>query len=125
MNVIRCRQIDNGDSMVLNVSPPFTTALNGVAFTWALRLCDECVVAAPGENGEHSCSLVTSPCDKIGKSGLHCGNTTSRSAVGRMVRLPLSLFPSLIMEELISTDNEEIRQMLAKTLGMVRYDRCI
>ncbi|GMT01020.1 hypothetical protein PENTCL1PPCAC_23194 [Pristionchus entomophagus] len=52
------RQIDNGDSMVLNVSPPFTTALNGVAFTWALRLCDECVVAAPGENGATSLRQV-------------------------------------------------------------------
>ncbi|GMT28922.1 hypothetical protein PFISCL1PPCAC_20219, partial [Pristionchus fissidentatus] len=52
------RQIDNGDSMVLNVSPPFTTALNGVAFTWALRLCDECVVAAPGDHGATSLRQV-------------------------------------------------------------------
>ncbi|KIH63060.1 hypothetical protein ANCDUO_06648 [Ancylostoma duodenale] len=33
------------ETIVLNVSPAFSTAYNGVQFTWALRLSDECVVS--------------------------------------------------------------------------------
>ncbi|CAI4230080.1 unnamed protein product [Auanema sp. JU1783] len=39
------RLLENNEAAVLNVSPPFTTSFNGVQFTWALRLSDECVVS--------------------------------------------------------------------------------
>ncbi|XGW19731.1 hypothetical protein V3C99_003516 [Haemonchus contortus] len=39
------RLLENSEAIVLNVSPPFSTAYNGVQFTWALRLSDECVVS--------------------------------------------------------------------------------
>ncbi|KHN73142.1 hypothetical protein Tcan_16437 [Toxocara canis] len=39
-----CRRlIGAGDSLILNLSPAFSTAFNGVMFTWALRLSDESV----------------------------------------------------------------------------------
>ncbi|ETN73629.1 hypothetical protein NECAME_00716 [Necator americanus] len=37
--------LENSEAIVLNVSPAFSTAYNGVQFTWALRLSDECVVS--------------------------------------------------------------------------------
>ncbi|KJH51058.1 hypothetical protein DICVIV_02725 [Dictyocaulus viviparus] len=40
------RILENSEAIVLNVSPPFSTAYNGVQFTWALRLSDECVVSS-------------------------------------------------------------------------------
>lgn len=40
------RSIGNGESAILNVSPAFSTAYNGVQFTWALRLNEDCL--APG-----------------------------------------------------------------------------
>lgn len=40
------RLLENSEAIVLNVSPPFSTAYNGVQFTWALRLSDECVVSS-------------------------------------------------------------------------------
>lgn len=41
-----CRRlIGGGDSLILNLSPAFSTAFSGVMFTWALRLSDESVVS--------------------------------------------------------------------------------
>ncbi|KAE9418235.1 hypothetical protein Angca_000769 [Angiostrongylus cantonensis] len=40
------RMLENSEAIVLNVSPAFSTAYNGVQFTWALRLSDECVVSS-------------------------------------------------------------------------------
>ncbi|MFH4974060.1 hypothetical protein AB6A40_000769 [Gnathostoma spinigerum] len=37
------RRISETDEVILNVSPPFSTSFNGVQFTWALRLSDECI----------------------------------------------------------------------------------
>lgn len=34
----------NGEQSVLNVSPSFCTAYNGVQFTWLIRICDEYVL---------------------------------------------------------------------------------
>ncbi|EPB76395.1 hypothetical protein ANCCEY_04505 [Ancylostoma ceylanicum] len=39
------RRLLENEAIVLNVSPAFSTAYNGVQFTWALRLSDECVVS--------------------------------------------------------------------------------
>ncbi|KHJ87829.1 hypothetical protein OESDEN_12388 [Oesophagostomum dentatum] len=39
------RLLENSEAIVLNVSPAFSTAYNGVQFTWALRLSDECVIS--------------------------------------------------------------------------------
>uniref|UniRef100_A0A1I7WT86 CUB domain-containing protein n=1 Tax=Heterorhabditis bacteriophora TaxID=37862 RepID=A0A1I7WT86_HETBA len=41
--------LENSEAVVLNVSPAFSTSYNGVQFTWALRLSDECVVVSSGE----------------------------------------------------------------------------
>lgn len=38
------RLVGSGERAILNVSPPFTTAFNGVQFTWILRLTDERVL---------------------------------------------------------------------------------
>ncbi|MFH4979483.1 hypothetical protein AB6A40_006192 [Gnathostoma spinigerum] len=47
-----CRRlIDEGDSLILNVSPAFSTSFNGVQFTWALRLSDECVASENLDDG--------------------------------------------------------------------------
>ncbi|KAJ1353462.1 hypothetical protein KIN20_010098 [Parelaphostrongylus tenuis] len=40
------RMLENSEAIVLNVSPAFSTAYNGVQFTWTLRLSDECVVSS-------------------------------------------------------------------------------
>ncbi|CAJ0963872.1 unnamed protein product, partial [Mesorhabditis belari] len=45
------RLVENEEALILNVSPPFTTSYNGVAFTWTARLSDECVVWGGGEIG--------------------------------------------------------------------------
>lgn len=37
------RSIGSGESAILNVSPAFSTAYNGVQFTWALRLNEDCL----------------------------------------------------------------------------------
>ncbi|KAK5985739.1 hypothetical protein GCK32_013698, partial [Trichostrongylus colubriformis] len=44
-NHLLFRLLENSEAIVLNVSPAFSTAYNGVQFTWALRLSDECVVS--------------------------------------------------------------------------------
>ncbi|VDL75426.1 unnamed protein product [Nippostrongylus brasiliensis] len=42
----KAQLLENSEAIVLNVSPAFSTAYNGVQFTWALRLSDECVVSS-------------------------------------------------------------------------------
>lgn len=38
------RLLSSGEKAILNVSPSFCTAYNGVQFTWLLRLCDDFVL---------------------------------------------------------------------------------
>lgn len=45
--------MSNGEKTVLHVSPGFVTALNGVQFTWLLRLCDEYVLDFEKENEDN------------------------------------------------------------------------
>ncbi|KAI6182445.1 hypothetical protein M3Y97_00380900 [Aphelenchoides bicaudatus] len=49
---VRKRLMENGDQTLLHVSPPFITAINGVQFTWALKLYDEYVVFDLDENAD-------------------------------------------------------------------------
>lgn len=37
------RPIGNGEYAILNVSPAFSTAYNGIQFTWTLRLNADCL----------------------------------------------------------------------------------
>jgi hypothetical protein len=40
----------SGENTILNVSPPFCTAYNGVQFTWLIRVCDEFILDTDDEN---------------------------------------------------------------------------
>ncbi|KAF7634164.1 hypothetical protein Mgra_00006462 [Meloidogyne graminicola] len=44
------RLISLGETAILNVSPPFCTAYNGVQFTWLLRICEENILDIGASN---------------------------------------------------------------------------
>lgn len=39
------RRVSQNEELVLNVSPAFSTALDGVQFTWALKISDDCAAS--------------------------------------------------------------------------------
>ncbi|CAK5043074.1 unnamed protein product [Meloidogyne enterolobii] len=50
------RLISLGETAILNVSPPFCTAYNGVQFTWLLRICEENILFNEGISNESTLS---------------------------------------------------------------------
>uniref|UniRef100_A0A914LD96 BTB domain-containing protein n=1 Tax=Meloidogyne incognita TaxID=6306 RepID=A0A914LD96_MELIC len=50
------RLISLGETAILNVSPPFCTAYNGVQFTWLLRICEENILFNDGISNESTLS---------------------------------------------------------------------
>uniref|UniRef100_A0A183C626 Na_H_Exchanger domain-containing protein n=1 Tax=Globodera pallida TaxID=36090 RepID=A0A183C626_GLOPA len=55
------RLIGTGESAILNVSPAFCTAYNGVQFTWLLRICEEDILPPNiGDQSEEDTSVDSS-----------------------------------------------------------------
>uniref|UniRef100_A0A1I8B754 BTB domain-containing protein n=1 Tax=Meloidogyne hapla TaxID=6305 RepID=A0A1I8B754_MELHA len=48
------RLISLGETAILNVSPPFCTAYNGVQFTWLLRICEENILDIGGTSNDNT-----------------------------------------------------------------------